>query len=119
MVRPRKCRRVAGDLPVRYFKPQGMPIDALEEIWLASDELEAMRLTDIEGLYQVEAAERMEVSRQTLGTILASAHTKVARALLEGKALRVGDAPEDARGCRVEIESARQTNQQAVFEDES
>ena len=61
----------------------------------------------------------MEVSRQTLGTILARAHTKVARALLEGKALRVGDAPEDARGCRVEIESARQTNQQAVFEDES
>ena len=90
MVRPRKCRRVAGDLPVRYFKPQGMPIDALEEIWLASDELEAMRLTDLEGGYQQDAAAQMGVSRQTIGNILNSAHAKVADALLNGKALRIG-----------------------------
>ena len=42
----------------------------LEAIDLAADELEAMRLTDLEGLYQEQAAEQMGVSRQTLGLIL-------------------------------------------------
>lgn len=89
MARPMKCRRVACDVPVRYFKPQGVPLCALEEIELALDEVEAMRLTDIEDLYQAEAAERMGVSRQTLGNIIARAHKKVALAILQGKALRI------------------------------
>lgn len=62
---------------------------ALEEIELALDEVEAMRLTDIENLYQAEAAVRMGISRQTLGTIIARAHKKVALAIMEGKALRI------------------------------
>ena len=73
MVRPLKCRRVACDVPARYFKPQGIPLCALEEIELALDEVEAMRLTDVDGLYQADAAERMGVSRQTLGAIVARA----------------------------------------------
>ena len=94
MARPMKCRRVACDVPVRYFKPQGVPMCALEEIELAIDEVEAMRLTDIEVLYQADAAERMGVSRQTLGNIVARAHKKVAMALLQGKALRIcGEVP--------------------------
>ena len=64
---------------------------ALEEIELALDEVEAMRLTDVEDMYQAEAAERMGISRQTLGNIIARAHKKVATAILEGKALRIGD----------------------------
>lgn len=91
MARPLKCRRVDCDVPARYFKPQGIPLYALEEIELALDEVEAMRLTDVDGLYQAEAAERMGVSRQTLGAIVARAHEKVARAILEGKALRIED----------------------------
>ena len=91
MARPLKCRRVACDVPARYFKPQGIPLCALEEIELALDEVEAMRLTDVDGLYQAEAAKRMGVSRQTLGAIVARAHEKVARAILEGKALRIED----------------------------
>ncbi len=94
MARSMKCRRVACDVPVRYFKPQGVPMCALEEIALAIDEVEAMRLTDIEDLYQADAAERMGVSRQTLGNIIARAHKKVAMALLQGKALRIcGEVP--------------------------
>ena len=91
MARPLKCRRVACDVPARYFKPQGIPLCALEEIELALDEVEAMRLTDVEDMYQAEAAERMGISRQTLGNIIARAHKKVATAILEGKALRIGD----------------------------
>ncbi len=90
MSRPLKCRNVACEVPVLYFKPQGVPMGCLEEIGLALDEVEAMRLTDVEGLYQAEAAEKMGISRQTLGCIIARAHKKVATALLEGKALRIG-----------------------------
>ena len=53
------------------------------------DEIEAMRLADLEGMYQEQAAERMDVSRQTFGRIITSAHRKVAEALVEGKALRI------------------------------
>ena len=94
MVRPMICRRVACDVPVRYFKPQGVPMRFLDEVALSLDELEAMRLTDIEDLYQADAAEKMGVSRQTRGNILARAHKKVATALIEGKALRISAGDE-------------------------
>lgn len=95
MSRPIKCRNVACSVPVRYFKPQGVPLRLLDEVELTLDEVEAMRLTDIEDLYQADAAERMGVSRQTLGNIVARAHKKVATALLEGKALRISSADDN------------------------
>ncbi len=89
MARPRNCRRV-GILPnVTYFKPRGIPISALQEVILTVDELEALRLADLDGLYQEEAAERMNISRQTFGRIIESARRKVADALIRGKALRI------------------------------
>lgn len=99
MSRPIKCRRVSCDVPVRYFKPQGVPLRLLDEIELGLDELEALRLTSIEDLYQADAAERMGISRQTLGNILARAHKKVATALIEGKALRILGAGEGIQSC--------------------
>jgi uncharacterized protein len=65
----------------------------LEVISLQLDELEALRLADQEGLYHEGAAERMGVSRVTFGRILQKAHAKVAEALLEGKALIIGEGP--------------------------
>lgn len=89
MARPRNCRRV-GSLPEsNYFKPRGIPLSMLEEIILAVDECEAIRLADLEGLYQEQAAEKMKVSRQTFGRIIESAHRKVAEALVKGKALKI------------------------------
>lgn len=89
MARPRLCRRV-GCLPgSQYFKPRGIPLSALGEINLTIDEFEAIRLADLEGLYQDQAAEKMNVSRQTFGRIIESAHKKVAEALVEGKALKI------------------------------
>jgi predicted DNA-binding protein (UPF0251 family) len=72
-----------------YFKPKGIPLSILEEVILTVDEFEAIRLADLEGLYQEEAAERMKVSRQTFGRIIESAHKKVAETLVKGKALRI------------------------------
>lgn len=66
----------------------------LEAVELAADELEAIRLTDLEGLYQEQAAEQMGVSRQTLGNILKRAHKKVAEALVQGKAIGIEEQPE-------------------------
>jgi predicted DNA-binding protein (UPF0251 family) len=89
MARPRNCRRV-GSLPESdYFKPRGIPLSMLEEVILTIDEFESIRLADLEGLYQEQAAERMNVSRQTFGRIIESAHKKVAEALVEGKALKI------------------------------
>jgi predicted DNA-binding protein (UPF0251 family) len=104
-----KCRRVACEIRARYFKPQGIPLRLLDEIELSLDELEAMRLTDVEDLYQADAAARMGVSRQTLGNIVAKAHKKVARALLGGHALRIGAVDGPVAMCAQEGECARET----------
>lgn len=89
MPRPRQCRRV-GCLPsVAYFKPRGIPLCELEEVALAVDEFEAIRLADLDGLYQEDAAEKMGISRQTFGRAIESARRKVADALVNGKALRI------------------------------
>lgn len=66
---------------------------ALAEVALELDELEAVRLADLDGLYQADVALRMGVSRQTVGNILDRAHRKIADALLNGKALRIGTEP--------------------------
>jgi uncharacterized protein len=87
MSRPSCCRKV-GHLPTAmFFKPRGIPLRDLEEVALAVDELEAIRLADLEGLYQEAAAEKMNVSRQTFGRIIAEAHRKIADFLIGGKAL--------------------------------
>jgi predicted DNA-binding protein (UPF0251 family) len=87
--RPFRCRRISCNPEYRYFKPRGIPLSELEELNLGLDELEAIRLADKEGLYQEKAAEKMNVSRQTFGNILNSAHKKVAEFLTEGKALSI------------------------------
>ena len=89
MPRPVRCRRVHCRPDANYFKPRGIPTDLLEEVNLNMDELEAIRLADLEGMYQEEAAKKMKVSRQTLGRILESAHKKIADALVNGKALSI------------------------------
>jgi hypothetical protein len=78
---------------IQGLKPVGVPLSELETLSLQLDELEALRLADREGLYQEEAADRMGVSRVTFGRILQKARAKVAEALLEGKALIVGEGP--------------------------
>lgn len=89
MPRPSKCRCV-GSLPgVIDFKPRGIPMHALAEVYLAFDGYEALRLADLEGLDQGAAAQRMGVSRQTFGRILGVARRTVTRAIVEGMALRV------------------------------
>jgi len=87
--RPRLGRRIAFDPKVLYFKPQGVPMSKLQEVVMSHEELEAMRLKNIENLDQAECAKRMNTSPATLQRILASAYQKLAKALVEGAALRI------------------------------
>ena len=89
MPRPIKNRWVNWKPGASYFKPQGIPLRELGEVNLTVDELEAVRLAHLEGLYQEEAAQQMNISRQTFGRILESAHRKIAQALVNGNALRI------------------------------
>ncbi len=73
---------------VTMFYPVGMRNPVQEEL-ISIDEIEALRLKDIEGLDQDSCAREMEVAQSTFQRILTSARTKLSRAVLEGKAIRI------------------------------
>lgn len=89
MGRQPSWRRVSFIPPITYFKPAGVRLAQLQEINLAVEEAEAIRLKDLEGLEQEECAQRMNVSRTTFARVLNSARQKMADALLNGKAIRI------------------------------
>ena len=62
----------------------------LEEVVLGLDEFEAIRLKDSVGLGQEECAARMDLAQSTFQRILTNARVKLATALVEGKAIRIG-----------------------------
>lgn len=89
MPRPKCCRKIGCTPDKNYFKPRGIPSTQLEEVVLSLDEFEAIRLADFERLYQEDAAIKMNISRQTFGRIIESAHKKIADILISGKALKI------------------------------
>jgi uncharacterized protein len=88
--RPPIERSVAGVPHITLFKPAGVPARELEQLQLGVDELEAIRLVDLEGLSHEQAADVMGVSRQTVGRVLERGRAKVAEALVAGKAILIG-----------------------------
>lgn len=89
MPRPRKSRTICTRPEADYFKPRGVPMHDLSEVYLTLEGREAIRLADLEGRTQAEAAEVMGVSRHTFGRILADARRVVAQAIVEGLALSI------------------------------
>ncbi|MBI1389284.1 MAG: DUF134 domain-containing protein [bacterium] len=89
MGRPVCRRRIAFQPAARVFKPAGIPGRCLDEEILSLDELEALRLADLEGQYQEAAAAEMGVSRGTFGRIIETARRKVASALVNGYSIRI------------------------------
>lgn len=92
MARPHKKRCISKALKGHTFKPAGVPGRELEQVFLKADELEALRLVDLEGLYHEQAASLMKVSRATLGRIVSSARRKLADVVINGRALVVQDS---------------------------
>ncbi|PLX69455.1 MAG: hypothetical protein C0603_00570 [Denitrovibrio sp.] len=92
MARPPKKRYVKHRLSYKEFGPLDIEVDIEDEskvVSLTADQLEAMRLADLEGMSHNDAAEFMKVSRQTFGRIIEQARQSVTLALINGKVLKV------------------------------
>ncbi len=66
MPRPKKCRHVTRMPRVRYFKPRGIPLTKLTEVYLTIEGAEALRLVDAAALNLNITAQQMNVPRHTL-----------------------------------------------------
>jgi predicted DNA-binding protein (UPF0251 family) len=93
MARPCKKRFVSAHLKPGSFRPRGVAADRHAVLRLSLDELEALRLADLCGDAQDQAAAKMNISRQTFGRILERARSTVADALLNGKAIDIAGGP--------------------------
>ncbi len=89
MPRPRIQRRLRFQPEVIYYKPRGVPLRVLEEVLLRRDEVEALKLHDVDGLNQGEAAKKLGISQPTFARTLDGVYKKVALALIRGRAIRI------------------------------
>jgi len=89
LVRPRIPRRIDFEPETTYFKPAGIPLRVLEEVVLSFEEVEALRLKEVEGLSQTESAKKMKISQPTFFRILSTARKKTAEAMIKGKAIKI------------------------------
>lgn len=106
MARPCKKRTVCLKLKAGYFRPEEFPALGPAEVVLEVDEIEAVRLADLDGEYQVAAAKKMGVSRPTFSNIINRAHQKIAEALIRGRAIRI-NCPKLMRKAEAEKAGAR------------
>jgi uncharacterized protein len=108
--RPFSSRHIAGRPAAQVYKPAGVPVLELDAVVMTLDEFEAMRLADLDGLYQQQAAAEMKISRTTFSRVIDSAHRKMADAIVHGKALHIEGGPVQVVGrrcCRLHDEERR------------
>ena len=87
--RRRKSRIIDADYSEVCFKPCGVERKSLDRVVIYEDEMEAIRLADLESMYQQECSEKMGISRTTFSRLVESARKKIADALLNQKAINV------------------------------
>lgn len=89
MPRPRSRKRISFKPNSSFFKPRGVPLRDLEIIQLTHEEVEALRLKNMENLCQCGCATQMNTSQSTVARLLSSAYRKITQAIVEGKALEI------------------------------
>lgn len=89
MPRPYSSKRVCCEPNVDYFKPRGVPMGKIQSVDLQVEELEAVKLCDMEGISQESASGRMGISQPTLSRLLASGRKKLAEGIVMGRAIRI------------------------------
>ncbi len=108
MPRGFKCRRVCAVPDNRVFMPQ-KPCNGT--VTLTVEELETVRLCDLEGLEQDEAAGSMNISRASFQRTLYQARKKIADALCTGKIIEIDggnyELAEHRCGCRRTCQNCR------------
>lgn len=106
MARPQKKRFVCMEPSHFLFGPLGLGDPDKAIIHLTVDELECLRLLDIEHLTQEQVALQMNVARTTVQRIYEEARNKVTRMLIDGNYLQISGGeyqlctPEDRSLCR-------------------
>lgn len=88
-MRPKKTRWIKCLPGERCFRPICRPLDKVKGVYLTLDEFEAVRLADLEGMKQVNAAKKLKISRPTFSRIVSSARNKIADGLVNIKAIRI------------------------------
>jgi len=96
--RPRVRRIIEGSPDSRCYEPRCCPKSDGTVISLHPEEIELLRLIDLEGLEQEEAAVRLGVSRKTAWRDLHEARKKIADALVNGKGIEMAGCRRAAEG---------------------
>ncbi len=89
MARPRRSRKINYSPRVSYFKPMGLDFGESKEIIINPEEVEALRLVEVRGLPQKNAADSMKISQPTFSRILKISRRKIAEAIVLGKAIKI------------------------------
>ena len=84
----RCCRFLDSE---KIFKPRSIPFSEISLIEIFIDEFEAVRLCDHDKLSQIDASERMNISRGTVQRLLETGRYKIIDALLNNKALKINN----------------------------
>ena len=89
VARPCKRRRVFCEPCCRHFAPAETAGSASAPVVMTVDELESIRLIDLEGMSQLECAESIGVARSTVQSLYSRARLKIARCIVNGRALKI------------------------------
>ena len=95
--RPRMRRTIAITPGCRCYRPCCLE-SGRQGIVLQPEEIELIRLIDLEGLEQEDAAEHLGVSRKTAWRDLHQARRKIADALINGKDINVAGCTKASEG---------------------
>ncbi|AOT71647.1 DUF134 domain-containing protein [Geosporobacter ferrireducens] len=117
MPRPTKLRKISFVPENTYFIPMGIKTCSVEKITLKLEELEAMRLKDLENFSQEECAEKMHISRQTFQLIIDEARRKVAEALTTGKAIDIQGGNYTYNICKYQCEDCGKKFDEALEQE--
>ena len=79
MARPPKCKIIDICLEHNEFIPN---IETFDIVFLSSEELQAIKLKDIDNLWCVLWAKKMWISKSTFANIYNQAHKKISQALI-------------------------------------
>jgi predicted DNA-binding protein (UPF0251 family) len=96
--RPRVTRRMDPEGPLRCYAPRCNTVDEEETVTILPEELELLKLVDLNGLEQEEASAIMGVSRRTVWKDLHEARRKVADALILGKRIEIAGCERRIKG---------------------
>jgi len=93
LAREKQQREIHFRPTSKYFGPKD--IKPNEDIILLHEEIQAIKLMDLDSMYQEDAARTMNISRPTLARIIKNARIKIASALINGSNIKIHEIQND------------------------